>query len=147
MAGLPRRHRILRLSFALAAGLALAWLAWESDPDPETRQMRKQEEAVVLEARRLLREQVAAGSALEIVDPLAPAREIGKVFVYPAREGWEVSGYYRRVGARRWHPWLMHLSADRSLLELAVQDDEPALAERAASDERLKVSPSSTGRP
>jgi len=141
MAGLPRRHRILRLAFALAAGLAVAWVAWESDPDPETRQMRKQEEAVVLDARRMLRENVALGSALEIVDPLAPARAIGKVFVYPAGEGWEVSGYYRRAGSRRWHPWLMQLSADRSLVELAVQDDEPALAARAAGDERLTVSP------
>ena len=76
-------------------------------------------------ARSHLGDSIADG--LEIVDPLAPDRKVGKVYVYRDGEGWQVSGYYRRESADAWHPFLMSLDENHSMTSLKVQD--PALAE------------------
>lgn len=90
-------------------------------------------------ARGILRGYLGDDASLELVDPLAPNRAIGKAYVYPAGAGFEVSGYYRRNAADRWHPFLMRLSAGSTLVELSVRDDDPALRRRAVADPRLEV--------
>jgi hypothetical protein len=132
-------HRILRLVFALATGLLLAFYAWERASDPELRARREREEAAVLAARAILGTYVGKASTLEIVDPLAPKRAVGKAFIYPAGSGWEVSGHYRRDRSDHWHPFLMRLDGDLSLVELSVRD--AALAGRAATDPKLVIRP------
>lgn len=97
------------------------------------------EEAAVLAARDLLRGTIGAKGALQIVDPLAPDRKVGKVYIYPAPVGWEVSGHYRRDAADDWHPFLMQLGEEFDLAGLAVRDDDPDLRARAAADPRLTV--------
>lgn len=134
-------HRILRLVIAFAAGLAVSFYAYQRVTDPEPRRQRLQEESVVFEARARLRELVAPGGQLEIVDPVATDRDVGKVYIYPTEWGWQVSGHYRRPGETDWHPWLMSLGMDRSLRSLAVQDSDPALIERARGEDRLTVKP------
>ena len=136
------KHRFLRLAVAFGVGLALAFAAWRFATDPVPRQQRALEEQVVATARQLLQSQVAPdAAALEIVDPLAPDRKVGKVYIYPTADGWQVSGHYRRDPDDSWHPWLMSLDADRRLQSLAVRDASPALAARAAADPRLSVRP------
>jgi len=88
-------------------------------------------------ARRYLQEKVGV-AGLEIVDPVAPDRKVGKVYVYAEPPGWSVSGYYRRTEADRWHPFLARLTADLGLSHLKVRD--PALADRAARDSQLEAS-------
>ena len=89
---------------------------------------------------------------IEIIDPLAPSRVIGKVYIYPAESGWELSGFYRRIGSRsgarvgaergdRWHPYLMSLDADLALLSLSVKDTDSQLNVAAASDPRFSIDP------
>lgn len=75
------------------------------------------------------------------MDPLAPDRKVGKVYVYPTADGWQVSGHYRRVGEERWHPWLMSLDGNGGLRSLALRDDDPGLTARAATDPKLSVKP------
>ncbi len=132
-------HRIARLVVAFAIGIAVALYAYDRVTDPEPALQRAQEEAAVLASRAILADYLAVGPGLQIVDPLAPDRVAGKVFVYPTAEGFDVSGHYRRSGAARWHPFLMRLDHDRRLLDLSVADDDEQLRQRSASDPRLRV--------
>ncbi len=130
-------HRIGRVLFALFVGLAVAFFSfkWITNPDP--REERAREEQVVQISRSLLSSMVESDS-LEIVDPLAPNRKVGKVYVFAEAPGWAVSGYYRRSDEDRWHPYLMRLTENFDLHRLKVQDE--ALAERAAADSTLEIS-------
>ncbi len=127
-------HRIGSIIFGLVAGLAVAVFAYLWITDPEPREARAREERVVAAARSALVAIVAAGD-LEIVDPLAPNRKVGKVYVYAESPGWAVSGYYRRGEQDRWHPFLITLNQDLTLDRLKLRD--PALAGRA--DPRLEL--------
>ena len=127
-------HRIGAVVFGVVVGLAVAVLAYQWITDPEPRAARAQEESVVAAARLRLEEIVAAGE-LEIVDPLAPNRKVGKVYVYEEPPGWAVSGYYRRGDNDRWHPFLVRLREDLALDRLKVRD--PALADN--TDPRLEL--------
>ncbi len=129
------------LVFALAVGLAVAWYAYERATDPDPGVAREREEAIVLRARDIVARTIAPGAELEIVDPLAPNRAAGKVYIYPSDGGFEVSGYYRRGEADGFHPWLMRLESDGTLVSLAVRDDDPELIERAAANPRLSAEP------
>lgn len=129
-------HRATKWLVALGIGVALALLAFHMATDPRTAAQRAEEEATVRAAREILARYVGA-AALEIVDPLAPKRAIGKSYIYPAGNGYEVSGHYRRGQADRWHPFLMRLDGERRLVELSVRDDDAALLRRAASDPKL----------
>ncbi|MDH3441978.1 MAG: hypothetical protein OEM63_14560, partial [Gammaproteobacteria bacterium] len=127
-------HRIGRLLFALLVGLAVAVFSYQWITDPDPRGERAREEQVVKISRSLLAKIIESDS-LEIVDPLAPNRKVGKVYVFAEAPGWAVSGYYRRGELDRWHPYLMRLTESLDLHRLKVQDE--ALAERAAADSTL----------
>lgn len=133
-------HRVARLVAAFAIGLSLALVAYRVATDPEPREQRRLEEGVVSDARAIVRRYVRPGGGdLELVDPLAPDRKVGKVYIYPTSDGWQVSGHYRRPGEETWHPWLMSLDGDRKLLSLSVRDDDAALARRATADPAFSV--------
>ena len=79
--------------------------------------------------------------SLEFVDPLAPNRKVGKVYVYREGGGWAISGYYRRGDGDRWHPYLLYLSAGLEIRSLKIQDQDPTLLNRAAADPAIEVLP------
>ncbi|MDH5619999.1 MAG: hypothetical protein OEZ11_15410 [Gammaproteobacteria bacterium] len=116
-------HRVGRGLFALGVGLAVAVLAFQWITDPAPRAQREAEERAVLAARALLVESIG-DTDMEIVDALAPDRRVGKVYVYAEAPGWAVSGHYRRGAGGRWHPYLMHLTADLDLHALKADDPE-----------------------
>ncbi len=132
-------HRVIRLVLAFGIGLFLALYAYERITDPQPRQQRIQEEAVVRQARVLLAEIVATAHDLRLVDPVSPDRKIGKVYIYPTANGWEVSGHYKRDTELRWHPWLMRLNEQRELVSLLAQDDAADLVAIAAADPRFTL--------
>jgi hypothetical protein len=132
-------HRIFRLFVAFAIGIAVALYAYDRVSDPEPARQRAQEEAAVLASRAILADYLAVDSGLQIVDPLAPDRVAGKVYVYPTAEGFDVSGHYRRSDTERWQPFLMRLDHDAGLLNLSVADDDEQLRQRSASDPKLRV--------
>ena len=86
----------IRWTVAITVGLVLALLAFQKATDPEPARQRAVEEAVVLESRQILLSYVFPEGELQLVDPLAPDRKVGKAYVWPVDSGWEVSGYYRR---------------------------------------------------
>ncbi|MDH3304419.1 MAG: hypothetical protein OEM92_04340 [Gammaproteobacteria bacterium] len=129
-------HRIGRVMFALVVGLAAAVLSYKWITDPNPRMQRAREEQVVQIARSRLAAKLESDS-LEIVDPLAPDRKVGKVYVFAQAPGWAVSGYYRRNEEDRWHPYLILLSKKLELHRLKVQDETLAL--RAAADPTLEI--------
>jgi hypothetical protein len=131
-------HRIGRIVFSLAVGLAIAAVSYRWVTNPEPRVERAREETVVQVSRSLLAP-VVASDELDIVDPLAPNRKVGKVYVYAEGPGWAVSGYYRRDESDRWHPYLMTLTKDLKLVRLKVQDAE--LAGQAAANPALEIRP------
>lgn len=132
-------QRLAGFILALTAGVGLALYAYHRVTDPAPTIQRQQEEAIVLAARDILRDYVAVSGQLEIVDPLAKNRVAGKVYIYPAEDGWAVSGHYRRAPAAHWRPWLMALDASGTLVLLKVQDDDPLVLARAASDPRFSA--------
>lgn len=129
-------HRVGRLIFGIVVGLLVAVFAYRWVIDPAPRAERALEESVVMSSRVVLAATLAVGE-LEIVDALAPNRKVGKTYVYPNGDGWEVSGYYRRSADDRWHPYLMSLSGSIELEHLKVQD--PELVNRAENDPRLEA--------
>ncbi len=133
-------HRIIRPVVAFSVGIVLALYAFERISDPEPARQRAREEAVVISAREILKSYVLAGGEIEIVDPLAPNRVAGKVYIYPTDNGWEVSGYYRRNESDRWHPFLMSLNANIDLVSLSVRDADENLGTAADDDPKFSVS-------
>lgn len=131
-------HRIARLVFGFGVGLFVAFLAYRWISDPAPRIEREIQESVVVAARSHLEQAIAAGS-LEVVDPLAPDRVIGKTYIYRVRNGWEVSGYYRRGENDLWHPYLLTLDKSLALTHLKISDK--SLLGRATADSRLEVLP------
>lgn len=137
-------HKVIRMIVALAIGIFLALFSYQRITDQAPGQERALEEAAVLAGREILQSFVAVGEEIEIVDPLAPSRVIGKVYIYPAEGGWEISGYYsRRAGDRvdRWHPYLVSLDGGLKLLKLSVKDTDEQLKASAADDPRFSVEP------
>lgn len=134
-------HIAIRLVIALALGLGLAIYAYERVTDPRPALQRQQEERAVLAAREILRSYVGDAGELRIVDPLAPDRSAGKVYIYPAEPGWDVSGYYRRGETDEWHPFLMRLDARLQLVTLAV--DDVVLQPKAMHDPKVTAVPPS----
>jgi hypothetical protein len=131
-------HRVGSVVFGLAVGLAIAVGSYQWVTDPDKRVAHEEQEKVVALSREILKRTIAIQD-LELVDPLAPQRKVGKVYIYPLENGWELSGYYRRDGDDRWHPFLMALSSDLSLLSLKVQDSDPGLAQIAAANPLVDV--------
>lgn len=134
-------HRILPVLVAVAVGVVLSLYAYQRITDPEPAMQRQQEEAVVIAARKILRNYVARSAQLVIVDPLQTNRAIGKTYIYPTANGWQVSGHYQRPSETRWHPWLMTLDESRQLQHLKVQDGDPRIKARAAGDPRFTAEP------
>ena len=133
-------HRAGSAVFALLIGLLVVYLSFQWVTNPEGREERSMEIAVVESSRALIATVIDA-ETLEIVDALSPNRKVGKAYVYPEGEGWAVSGYYRRDEGDRWHPYLMLLTEDHSLISLKLQDSSPQLLEQAKSDPLLEISP------
>lgn len=134
-----KQHRIIRLVVAFAIGIFLALYTYERISDPGPGMQRAREEAVVLSARAILEANVALDSEIQIVDPLATDRKVGKTYIYPTDSGWEVSGHYRRLGTDRWHPFLMKLDSNVQLVSLLVRDDDQKVHEAAGNDPKLSV--------
>ena len=118
-------HRIGRSLFALVVGLTVAVLSYQWITNPVPREQRQAEESAVLASRHALRELVGQDD-LEIVDPLAPNRKIGKVYVYAEAPGWAVSGHYRRGEDEPWHAYLVYLTTE--LEPHSLKTDDPAIA-------------------
>ena len=126
--------------FAVLVGLVVAVLSYRWAVDTRPREERLRQEQVVLLTRDALVEIVGSG-ALEIVDPLAPDRKVGKVYIYPFADGWEVSGYYRRDANDLWHPYLMRVGQDMKPVGLRLSDQDPTLVEKGKHDALLEVLP------
>ncbi len=133
-------HRIGRTVFALVVGLLVASVSYQWISSPAGREERAIQVSAV-ETSRLYLAAVVDAVSLEIVDPVSPNNKVGKVYIYPESQGWAISGYYRRGADDPWHPYLMTLGADQDLIQLKLQDAAWELAERAARDPRLEISP------
>ena len=134
-------QRVSGSVFALGVGLLVAWLAYTRVTDPEPARQRAEEIAAVRAATASLVATLPAGGPVATVDPLNPNRAVGKSYVYPVADGWEVSGYYRRGERDTWHPWLMSLDSGHRLVSLSVRDDAADIARLATSDQRISVMP------
>ncbi len=137
-------HKIVRPVVAVTMGLILAFYAYQRVVDPEPALQRAREEAAVMTARGILQSYVAPGADLEIVDPVSPNRKVGKTYIYPAGDGWEVSGHYRRDDADRWHPYLMSLDSAAGLESLAVRDANDRLIGMSSQDLKFSAIPPQT---
>ncbi len=136
-------HRVGRILFVLIVSLSVAYLSYQWITNPEPRAERVLQESVVVAAREALKS-VVATDTLEIVDPLATNRKVGKAYIYPNGEkgdngGWVVSGYYRRDENDRWHPYLMTLDAELVVEHLKVRDNHQDMIKRAEDDPKFEA--------
>ncbi|MDG2107279.1 MAG: hypothetical protein P8J74_01325 [Woeseiaceae bacterium] len=131
-------HRIGSIGFSLLVGLVVAFLSFKWIMNPEGREERVLQVAAVESSRLYITELVNADS-LEIVDPVSPNRKVGKVYIYPEGSAWSVSGFYRRNKEDTWHPYLINIAEDHSLISLKLKDIY--FVERAANDPLLELSP------
>jgi hypothetical protein len=136
-------HRLGRILFVLIVSLSVAYLSYQWITNPEPRAERVLQESVVVAAREALKS-VVATDTLEIVDPLATNRKVGKAYIYPNGEkgdngGWVVSGYYRRDENDRWHPYLMTLDAELVVEHLKVRDNHQDMIKRAEDDPKFEA--------
>ena len=136
-------HKVVRPVIALIIGVMLALYVYQRITDPEPRAQRAREEAIVFTAREILQSYVSPRQQLEIVDPLSPNRKVGKVYIYPADGGWELSGHYRRDEVDRWHPYLMSLDGAAELESLAVRDANDRLIGMSSQDPKFSAVPPS----
>ncbi len=113
-------HRIGRAVFATVTGLVVAWFAFQWITNPVPRAQRQAEEAAVLASRALIAVEVGE-NGLELVDPLAPNRKVGKVYVYAESPGWAVSGYYRHGEEERWRSYLVRMTDDLALYSTRIE--------------------------
>ncbi len=131
-------HRVGSIVFGGVIGLAIAVLAYQWVTDPDKRVIHDEQERVVELSREILKHTLEIHD-LQLVDPLAPQRKVGKVYIYPLENGWEISGYYRRDDDDRWHPYLLELSVELSLRSLKVRDADSGLAQIAAMNPLVEV--------
>ncbi len=134
-------HKVVRPLVAVTVGLVLALYSYQRITDPEPGLQRAIEEAIVMVARDILQSYVSPGNLIEIVDAVSPASKVGKSYVYPTDDGWELSGHYRRDENDRWHPYLMVLNGDAGLKSLAVQDGNDRLIGMSAQDPKFSAVP------
>ena len=126
--------------FAIVVGLLVAVWSYRWITDPAPREERLLQERVVLLARSQV-ESLVATDGIEIVDPLEPNRRVGKAYIYPLENGWEVSGFYRRSERDLWHPYLVNLDSELELVALKVSEQHEDVIERAREDDRITVMP------
>ncbi len=131
-------HQTGRSLFGIGVGVLVALGAYQWITNPAPRAERQREESVVVVSRRLIETTLAIGE-LELVDPLAPNRIVGKSYVYRSNDGWDVSGYYRRNADDLWHPYLMALDSELALKHLKISD--PGLVGTAAERPYLEILP------
>ena len=134
-------HKVVRPLVAVTVGLVLALYSYQRITDSEPGLQRTIEEAIVMVARDILQSYVSPGNLIEIVDAVSPASKVGKSYVYPTDDGWELSGHYRRDENDRWHPYLMVLNGDAGLKSLAVQDGNDRLIGMSAQDPKFSAVP------
>lgn len=132
------KRRPESIVFGIVVGLLFASWSYQWITNPDKRAERDEEERIVQVSRVVLSEKLALEN-IEFVDPLAPQRKVGKVYVYRRDSGWEISGFYRRDEDDRWHPYLMGLDAELNLLSVKLKDGDPALAQRAATDALIEL--------
>ena len=132
-------HRIMRWVFALSFGLLVAYGSYKWITTSDRAFRRGIEEEVVRKSRAILASYVADREELRISDPLDRVRAAGKVYIFPNASGWEISGQYRRQDEKAWHPYLMDLDRDSKLVRLSVEDTDPELVRRAATDPLFEV--------
>ena len=126
--------------FAVVVGLLVAVWSYRWITDPAPREQRQLQETVVLLARSQV-ETLVAVEGIEIVDPLAPNRRVGKAYIYPLEDGWEVSGFYRKSERDLWHPYLVRLDTELELAMLKISEQNAEIVERAREDARIVVMP------
>ncbi len=124
---------------AIVIGLLVFYGSYQWIKNPERAVQRQHEEEIVLAGRAILKQYITDEN-LQVSDALDRVRSAGKVYIFPAGDGWELSGHYRRPGERAWHDYLMLLDADTRLVSLSVNDSDPGLLELAQADPRFTTS-------
>ncbi len=128
----------------LIVSVSVAFLSYQWITNPEPRAERVLQESAVVAAREALKSVVVA-DMIEIVDPLATNRKVGKSYIFRNGEkgddgGWVVSGFYRRDENDPWHPYLMTLDAELVVEHLKVRDNHQDMIKRAADDPKFEAS-------
>ena len=134
-----KKYTINQIIFATITGLALSWLVYQSTVQPPYEAQRQIEEGIVKKANEILIKSLMLPSNLEIIDPVNVDKDVGKTYISPKGEEWQVSGYYRRNASDEWHPWLMNLDKDKSLTGLSIQDSSNLFSKEVLENSMITI--------
>lgn len=134
-----KKYTIKQIIFALTIGFALSWTVYQSTVKPPYQAQRQLEEKIIKKANILLIESLQLPVGIEVIDPINPDKDVGKTYISPENEKWQISGYYRRSEMDDWHPWLMNLDQDLLFIELSVQDSPYLFSEEILSNKSISI--------
>ena len=133
------KHQFLRIIIFLILFIAAITYTYRKVYEPISVNQREDEIQIIHITRSIIKSYIDISSDIEIIDPLNPNRKIGKSYIFPSDNGWEISGYYKKSGHDNWHPWLISLNSANELVSIAVKDDDSGINKKSIEDPFLLI--------
>ena len=135
------KYTINQKVFAVIIGLTISYYAYKWVVDPAPRLQRQAEERIVSHARKSVFQLLELTEQTKVIDPLNPNKKVGKTYLAPNDNGWQVSGYLRRDEAEPWYPWLISLDNNLDIVELRIQGDKSLFADDIINSDKIFILP------
>jgi hypothetical protein len=133
------KHKFLRIIIFSILFIAVLTYTYRNVYEPISANQRDDEIQIIHITRSIIKNYIDISPDIEIIDPLNPNRKIGKSYIFPSDNGWEISGYYKKTDYDNWHPWLISLNSVNELVSIAVKDDNPRINKKSIEDPFLLI--------
>lgn len=133
------KHKFLRIFIFLMLSIAALTYTYRNVYEPISVNQRGGEIQIIHITRSIIKSYIDISSDIKIIDPLNPNRKIGKSYIFPSDNGWEISGYYKKTDHDNWHPWLISLNSANELVSITVKDDSPRIKKKSIEDPFLLI--------
>tara|TARA_B100001105_G_scaffold50458_1_gene38034 strand:+ start:208 stop:618 length:411 start_codon:yes stop_codon:yes gene_type:complete len=133
------KHKFLKIIIFLILFIAALTYTYRNVYEPISVNQRGGEIQIIHITRSIIKSYIDISSDIKIIDPLNPNRKIGKSYIFPSDNGWEISGYYKKTDRDNWHPWLISLNSTNELVSIAVKDDSPRIKKKSIEDPFLSI--------
>ena len=133
------KHKFLKIIIFLILFIAALTYTYRNVYEPISVNQRGDEIQIIHITRSIIKSYIDISPDIEIIDPLNPNRKIGKSYIFPSDNGWEISGYYKKTDYDNWHPWLISLNSVNELVSITVKDDNLRINKKSIEDPFLLI--------
>ena len=133
------KHKFLKIIIFLILFIAALIYTYKNVYEPISVNQRGDEIQIIHITRSIIKSYIDISPDIEIIDPLNPNRKIGKSYIFPSDNGWEISGYYKKTDYDNWHPWLISLNSVNELVSITVKDDNLRINKKSIEDPFLLI--------